>query len=66
MLSVTNLLCDHRVGNEQLRYGHARGSKDRGGVCEGGGGGGEDPACCLSDDEIAGKISKYALAFAEI
>lgn len=23
MLSVSNLLCDHRAGNEQLRYGHA-------------------------------------------
>lgn len=24
MLSVSNLLCDHRAGNEQLRYGHTR------------------------------------------
>jgi radical SAM protein with 4Fe4S-binding SPASM domain len=24
MLSVTNLLCDHRAGNESLRYGHTR------------------------------------------
>lgn len=24
MLSVTNLLCDHRAGNERLRYGHTR------------------------------------------
>jgi radical SAM protein with 4Fe4S-binding SPASM domain len=24
MLSVTNLLCDHRAGNEALRYGHTR------------------------------------------
>lgn len=24
MLSLSNLLCDHRAGNESLRYGHAR------------------------------------------
>lgn len=24
MLSITNLLCDHRAGNEALRYGHTR------------------------------------------
>jgi radical SAM protein with 4Fe4S-binding SPASM domain len=24
MLSITNLLCDHRAGNENLRYGHTR------------------------------------------
>ena len=26
MLSITNLLCDHRAGNEKLRYGHTRGA----------------------------------------
>lgn len=27
MLSITNLLCDHRAGNEALRYGHMRRSQ---------------------------------------
>ena len=27
MLSITNLLCDHRAGNETLRYGHTRRSQ---------------------------------------
>jgi len=26
MLSVSNLLCDHRAGNERLRYGHTNGT----------------------------------------
>lgn len=29
MLSITNLLCDHRAGNEALRYGHTRRFADR-------------------------------------
>lgn len=28
MLSVTNLLCGHRAGNERLRYGHARAGRE--------------------------------------
>lgn len=32
MLSVSNLLCDHRAGNENLRYGHTAGARHGHGV----------------------------------
>lgn len=32
MISISNLLCDHRAGNESLRYGHTRGGGARDGV----------------------------------
>lgn len=28
MLSISNILCEHQAGNERLRYGHVRGTRD--------------------------------------